>query len=81
MKNNVIVGILMAIGVVCSCTRFGPPAAGTPPAPVPVVAEETPLKVAKGELKSRGQSLHDRLDFQVIEKDWGWIVTVAIICH
>lgn len=75
MKTYVIMVLVMGIGILCSCTRSGPPAPVT--ATVAVASEATPLTAAKEELKSRGQALHDRLDFRVVEKDWGWIVTVG----
>jgi hypothetical protein len=75
MKFCVMMVVVIGLGILCSCTRSAPPAPVT--GAVLVASEATPLTVAKEELKSRGQSLHDRLDFRVVEKDWGWIVTVG----
>jgi len=73
MKSNICIVLLLSL--IAGCTYSSPPSAKSPSAIQE--RESLPLRTAKQELTSRGQSLHDRLDYRIVEKDWGWIVIVG----
>ena len=73
MKSNLCIVLLLSLITGCTCSS--PPSAKSPSAIQE--PDSLPLRTAKQELTSRGQSLHDRLDYRIVEKDWGWIVTVS----
>jgi hypothetical protein len=75
MKLHLFMFSLLGLGLIngcASCRR----SSSTPP-PSLQEKDSVPLLAAKQEMKSRGQSLHERLDYQVVAKDWGWIVIVG----
>jgi len=73
MKSNICIVLLLSL--IAGCTYSSPPSAKSPSAIQE--PDSLPLRTAKQELTSRGQSLHDRLDYRIVEKDWGWIVIVG----
>lgn len=75
MKLHLLMFPLLGLVLINGCASWRTPSA-TPP---PSLQEKNsvPLRAGKQEMKSQGQSLHERLDYQVVKKDWGWIVTVG----
>jgi len=73
MKSNLCIVLLLSLITGCTCSS-------SPSAKSPSAIQEPDslaLRTAKQELTSPGQSLHDRLDYRIVEKDCCWIVTVS----